>query len=125
MDFFRKVKNFVTGQAEAPSTSTSSTESASEGSTAPRTQAAVVYRQPVLQNAGFGAAGGVQGLDWYQATLKQDRDGDVADEFLLERSDQSTKGAHGGLQAQKRHLKQPSDTSVLVEDGNVYIVPKT
>lgn len=39
-----------------------------------------------------------QGLDWYQATLKQDRDGDVADEFLLERSDQSTKGAHSGLQ---------------------------
>ncbi|DBA72479.1 hypothetical protein WJX79_001491 [Trebouxia sp. C0005] len=124
MDFFRKVKNFVTGQAEAPTTSGSSADSASEGSKAPRSQAAVAYRQPVLQNAGFGAAGGVQGLDWYTAKLKQDRDGDVADEFLLERTDQDTKGAHTGLQAQKRHLKQPKDTSVLVEDGNVYVVPK-
>ena len=40
-----------------------------------------------------------QGLDWYKANLKQDRDGDVADEFLLERTDQDTKGAHTGLQA--------------------------
>lgn len=39
-----------------------------------------------------------QGLDWYKAKLKQDRDGDVADEFLLERSDKSTKGPDKGLQ---------------------------
>ena len=53
-------------QAEAPSTSTSSAESASESNSAPRTQATVVYRQPVLQNAGFGAAGGVQVRFCYQ-----------------------------------------------------------
>ncbi len=41
----------------------------------------------------------LQGLDWYKANLKQDKDGDVADEFLLERTDQDTKGAHTGLQA--------------------------
>lgn len=87
-----------------------------------------------------------QGLDWYKAKLKQDRDGDVADEFLLERSDKSTKGPDKGLkvqlcwllfphichsehgvfcavQPQKRHLKQPADSNVLVEGGNVYVVP--
>ena len=31
---------------------------------------------------------------------------------------------HVLLQAQKRHLKQPTDANVLVEDGNVYVVPK-
>lgn len=124
MEFFRKVKNFVTGQTEAPPSCGSSAESPSANSKATRSQAAVVYRQPVLQNAGFGAAGGVQGLNWYKANLKQDRDGDVADEFLLERSDTSAKGTNIGLQAQKRHLKQPTDANVLVEDGNVYVVPK-
>ena len=39
-----------------------------------------------------------QGLDWYKAKLKQDRDGDVADEFLLERSDKSTQQPDKGLQ---------------------------
>ena len=28
----------------------------------------------------------MQGLDWYRARLKQDKDGDLADEFLLEPS---------------------------------------
>ena len=83
MEFFRKVKNFVTGQVgghrvvhvlsvtadkghfkhlgllqSEPGTSTSSGASAS--TTVPQTRAAVTYRQPVLQNAGFGTAGGVQ-----------------------------------------------------------------
>ena len=48
-----------------------------------------------------------QGLDWYKANLKQDRDGDVADEFLLERTDQDTKGAHTGLQAGFAALLSP------------------
>jgi len=48
-----------------------------------------------------------QGLDWYKANLKQDRDGDVADEFLLERTDQETKGAHTGLQAGFAALLSP------------------
>lgn len=40
----------------------------------------------------------LQGLNWYKANLKQDRDGDIADEFLLERSDKSTKKPNEGLQ---------------------------
>lgn len=43
-----------------------------------------------------------QGLDWYKAKLKQDKDGDVADEFLLEKSDKSTKGPDKGLQVKRR-----------------------
>ena len=39
-----------------------------------------------------------QGLNWYKANLKQDRDGDIADEFLLERSDKSSKGPNEKLQ---------------------------
>ena len=46
-------------QAEI-TTSRGSPPSASGKTTAPGAQAAVVYRQPVLQNAGAGAAGGVQ-----------------------------------------------------------------
>ena len=40
----------------------------------------------------------LQGLNWYKAKLKQDRDGDIADEFLLERSDKSTQKPNEGLQ---------------------------
>lgn len=52
-----------------------------------------------------------QGLDWYKARLKQDRDGDVADEFLLERSDKSSKGPDKGLQV---HAGFPSLTFATV-----------
>ncbi|KAL3159640.1 hypothetical protein ABBQ38_010050 [Trebouxia sp. C0009 RCD-2024] len=122
MEFFRKVKQYVTGQTEAAQ---GPTAGVSPSPKIPQTRAAVTYRQPILQNAGFGTAGGVQGLEWYKANLKQDRDGDVADEFLLERSDESTKGPSEGLQSQKRHLRQPVDSAVLVEGGNVYVVPNT
>lgn len=125
MDFFRKVKNFVTGQTDAPSTSGRSSEPDVMNSGAVHSRATVTYRQPVLQNAGFGTAGGVQGLDWYKANLKQDKDGDLADEFLSEQSKQSNTESSKGLKAQKRHLKQPADASVLVQDGNVYLVPKS
>lgn len=27
------------------------------------------------------------------------------------------------VQPQKRHLKQPADSNVLVEGGNVYVIP--
>lgn len=87
-----------------------------------------------------------QGLNWYTDKLKQDRDGDVADEFLLERSSQSSKpkqnvlqvrfgfmtasgfallhfANRASVQTQKRHLKSPKDPTVLVEGGNVYVVP--
>ena len=40
----------------------------------------------------------LQGLNWYTDKLKQDRDGDVADEFLLERSSQSSKSKQTSLQ---------------------------
>lgn len=120
MDFFRKVKKYVTGQTEAAQDASAGVSACPKVS---QTRAAVTYRQPILQNAGFGMAGGVQGLEWYKANLKQDRDGDVADEFLLERSDKSIKGPKQGLQPQKRHLRQPVDSSVLVKGGNVYVIP--
>lgn len=172
---------------------TSAAPSAPTESSSLEKETAIAYRPPpVLQNAGYGAAGGVQvcecicvfcycqkekhvrllvacaqGLDWYTAKLKQDRDGDVADEFLLERTGQGNTNAKGllhvsfhcasiyhsysavahrharfhdqgcivngstcamthdaiFLQAQKRHLKPPKDPTVLVADGNVYVVP--
>lgn len=83
MDFFRKVKKYVTGQvgdiklcscadlndgSNIPHISggpqTEAAQDASAGVSAcpkvSQTRAAVTYRQPVLQNAGFGMAGGVQ-----------------------------------------------------------------
>ena len=44
----------------------------------------------------------LQGLNWYTDKLKQDRDGDVADEFLLERSSQSSKSKQTSLQVRLR-----------------------
>lgn len=123
MDFFRKVKNFVTGQAQPQQNS--APFDTSEPSSSHRSTAVVNRPQPVIQSAGFGAAGGVQGLTWYTNKLKQDRDGDVADEFLLERETQSSEAKQNSLQKQKRHLRSPKDPTVLVEGGNVYVVPST
>lgn len=88
----------------------------------------------------------LQGLNWYTDKLKQDRDGDVADEFLQEQTKQDGQSQQHFLhvrscvsadlscmlallsiglpvQKQKRHLRPPKDPIVFVEAGNVYVIP--
>ena len=54
------LKHCTCVQTEAPSTSGRSSELDATNSGAVHSRATVTYRQPVLQNAGFGTAGGVQ-----------------------------------------------------------------
>jgi len=45
-----------------------------------------VRKEPLLQDSTPTEPARVQGLDWFALKLKQDRDGDIADEFIeLER----------------------------------------
>lgn len=112
----------------------------SEPSSSHRSTAVVNRPQPVIQSAGFGAAGGVQvcmtrelltplvhtrfsmynrtammsqGLTWYTNKLKQDRDGDVADEFLLEQETQSSEAKQTSLQVGICHSVVPQDAVTL------------
>ena len=54
---------------------------------------------PVLQNPGYGSDGGTQGLEWYKSRLKQDQDGDIADQFLEEVSTATTSSLPGSRTA--------------------------
>lgn len=70
---------------EGAGSSTSSSESeAATGGFATKLAVPTERPAPVLQNPGYGSDGGTQGLEWYKSRLKQDQDGDIADQFLEE-----------------------------------------
>lgn len=70
---------------EGADSSTSSSESeAPTGGFATKLAVPTERPAPVLQNPGYGSDGGTQGLEWYKSRLKQDQDGDIADQFLEE-----------------------------------------
>lgn len=127
MSWFTKVKEFFRGdsedstaQAAAPTISVPAPDPCQ--TTGPRRAAL----PPVLQNAGFSQLGGVQGLDWYKARLKQDSDGDIADEFLEESAMRPQRaGKHHRTVLQAQQLQTPAqltNSSVVVSQGNVHVV---
>ncbi|CAL5229576.1 g12932 [Coccomyxa viridis] len=131
MNFFRKFKDYVLGE-DLKATSKASSD-ASSSSTAPGgfVQKVAVKQtvQPVLQNPGYGSSGGVQGLDWYTKGLKEDRDGDVATEFLEEASAphpaqlrSTVEDAHASLQVQQHDLRPVGPGCVIVHEGDVHLV---
>ncbi|KAK9867404.1 hypothetical protein WJX84_010697 [Apatococcus fuscideae] len=76
---------------------------------------------PVLQNPGYGSDGGTQGLEWYKSRLKQDQDGDVADQFLEE---VPARGAAVRLQEKgQSKLQEAQAENLVVHHGNVLILP--
>lgn len=71
----------------------------------------------MLQNPGYGSDGGTQGLEWYKSRLKQDQDGDIADQFLEEVTAAAAPAATGpSLSLQD---KVGLGTQVAVEISNV------
>ncbi|KAK9831318.1 hypothetical protein WJX81_001706 [Elliptochloris bilobata] len=102
MEFFKKVKRYVLGedameqQPQQQAEASTSAPQPDDADLARARRAAEARRracaaaapppEPVLQSAGYGASGGVQGLNWYREQLREDRDGDIADEFLVEPS---------------------------------------
>lgn len=90
MNFFKSLKNAFFGKAgESTPGTPDSGSSTFQPSATTATRAA--KPEPVLQDAGYRAPGGVQGLTWYTSALKQDDEGDFADEFFEEKIDGSGK----------------------------------
>ncbi|GAB4821971.1 hypothetical protein N2152v2_009017 [Parachlorella kessleri] len=85
--------------------------------------------EPLLQEH---QGGGVQGLGWVHQRMLKDEDGDVAHEFLEEPAPSQRGGDSGGsehkrqrkgLQCCVMRLKPAGPSDVLVDKGNVYVVP--
>lgn len=126
MQYFNKVKSYFSGKAD-PETEETESQPASSSSTArgfTSRQQVQVPRQPVLQSAGYSGSGGVQGLDWYKARLKTDRDGDLADEFLLEPNVGSSQPADKPLKVQQRNVRDAAlqNADLYVDHGQVLVL---
>lgn len=98
----------------------------------------------IIQDVEQGATGGVQGLDWYRRSLKEDADGDVAEAFLCEspRPSQVAPGpssasatnstvAHESmppavhpplLEVHRKRTKRLRHARLVIEHGNVHLV---
>ena len=118
-----------------------------------RQRAAEAAAGPLLVDAADGG-GGVQGLDWFQRSMRQDSDGDCAAVFLEEqpsrqeqrrRQQQEQRAAGGGgggggspeaqplgakqqrgaeLQDASRHMQLAGPSDMLLDRGNVFVVPR-
>lgn len=135
MDYLRKFKSYVLGEDISRSRTTGpEAEGAPQDARAFSKKASVPRhsgtQQPVLQNAGFGTHGGVQGLTWYTSKLREDCDGDVADEFFEEQSSVAanrlsarSEGLSAPLQVKVQDLKRALPGDVIVHEGDVHIIP--
>lgn len=117
----------IFGGAEGAGSSTSSSESeAATGGFATKLAVPTERPAPVLQNPGYGSDGGTQGLEWYKSRLKQDQDGDIADQFLEEVTAAAAPTATGpslSLQDKRQsELVQAPATAIAVHHGNVLIM---
>ena len=84
--------------------------------------------QPLLCEVRPGCNGGVQGLDWFRNSLKEDADGDCANEFLQETAKVSADGS-GPAPKQRRVTAMHSTPAraqppkrgreLVVDHGNV------
>lgn len=74
--------------------------------------------EPLLQDAGPSANGGVQSLRWYTRKMRQDEDGSVADAFFVE----SNSGPRGLMPKQVRTAPRPAPVEVLMVDGGNIIL---
>ncbi|KAK9840346.1 hypothetical protein WJX74_007928 [Apatococcus lobatus] len=127
MQWVKQGWNRVFGAAEGAAESATSLDS--EGPTGGFATKLAVHTErpaPVLQNPGYGSDGGTQGLEWYKSRLKQDQDGDIADQFLEEVSAAATQAAAGpSLCLQEKgqsQLVQAPANAIAVHHGNVLIM---
>ncbi|BDA44838.1 hypothetical protein COCOBI_06-3160 [Coccomyxa sp. Obi] len=135
MEYLRKFKSYVLGEDLSRSRTTGPEAQEAAQDARAFSQKASVPRhsgtqQPVLQNAGFGSHGGVQGLTWYTSRLREDCDGDVADEFFEEQSPVAAnrlpakcEGLSAPLQVKVQDLKRALPGDVIVHEGDVHIIP--
>lgn len=118
MNFLKSLKSFVFGkgaeelQSQHPETTSSAASSKCDTSKAARPE-------PVLQDAGYSAPGGIQGLSWYASNLKHDKEGDIADEFFEETVDHSGKA----IVTRNTGCGAPACKVHSVEEGNVIVKP--
>ncbi|KAF6259834.1 hypothetical protein COO60DRAFT_1625918 [Scenedesmus sp. NREL 46B-D3] len=97
--FFQGVKNFFFGKAEEDELEEQQAagHQRETGHKRTRSNSRNKGHQPVLQDAGYSASGGVQGLNWYTAALQLDADGDAAHAFYQEQQ-QAQPGSSSQLQ---------------------------
>ncbi|WIA19454.1 hypothetical protein OEZ85_004068 [Tetradesmus obliquus] len=108
--FLQGVKNFFFGKTEEEDQEEQQAAGQPRESGHKRARSSSKHKghQPVLQDAGFSANGGVQGLNWYTAALQLDGDGDAAHAFYQEQQ-QPQPGSSSQLQqvqATKQHGRQ-------------------
>ncbi|KAK9811808.1 hypothetical protein WJX72_010455 [[Myrmecia] bisecta] len=125
MDWFRRVKSYFVPDEGTEREAASGSESDRAGGFAQKVAVPVERPQPVISNPGYGASGGIQGLDWYKARMRMDSDGDLADEFLEESCPTSQPAASGeeAMHIQKGCVPAAKEALVLVDAGNVFIIP--
>lgn len=155
MSFLKKVKDYIFGEDLVDDHSYQPSSSGFEAgpggwvppdvrakAAAARAAAAAAARErarevPILQDAHPEVGGGIQGLSWYKSRMQQDADGDVAHQFLSEQQPAQAAPAEPKrprtgrerplppLQTQRARLQRTGAAEMIVDQGNVYVVPVT
>lgn len=92
----------------------------------------------IIEAVQKGATGGVQGLDWYRRSLREDQDGDVAEAFLCESSRptkvQAAKTSRSAaansaqtplLEVRRKRSKRLRHGKLVIEHGDVHLETET